>query len=144
AGDVVSEQAGGGSDLVITSVSYTLSADVENLTGATAGPLVLKGNTIANVIKGNIGADKLYGGLGKDSLTGDKGRDVFVFNTKVDSKKLNVDKVTDFVVKDDTIWLDNAVFKQLGSGSEKKPVRLDKDFLTLGTKAQDADDYLIY
>ncbi|MGO4574405.1 calcium-binding protein, partial [Microvirga sp. 2TAF3] len=66
-----------------------------------------------------------------------------MFDTKP-NKKTNLDTITDFNVKDDTIWLDNAVFKKLGKGSEAKPGQLAKGFFTIGDKAKDKDDYLIY
>jgi serralysin len=55
-----------------------------------------------------------------------------------------VDKVVDFRVKDDTVWLDNAIFKKLGSGSEASPKKLSGNFFNIGTKADDRNDYLIY
>jgi hypothetical protein len=55
-----------------------------------------------------------------------------------------VDKILDFSVKYDTIQLDNAIFKKLGSGSELKPGKLNKNFLTFGAKAKDKNDYLVY
>ena len=72
-----------------------------------------------DTLHGGVGNDTLWGGLGNDTLTG-SGRDIFVFSTKL-NKKTNVDKIRDFKAKDDTIWLDNAVFKKLGKGSEMKP-----------------------
>jgi 16S rRNA U516 pseudouridylate synthase RsuA-like enzyme len=37
------------------------------------------------------------------------------------------------------------VFKKLGTkGSAQKPVKLDKKFFTVGDKAKDKDDYVIY
>jgi Ca2+-binding RTX toxin-like protein len=101
------------------------------------------GTATSDVIVGGGGRDAIAGGLGKDILTGGNGKDTFVFSTKL-NKKTNVDKITDFKVKDDTIKLDNSIFKKLGKGSDKKPGKLDKDFFTIGSKAQDANDYLIY
>jgi len=91
---------------------------------------------------GNAAANRLYGGKGKDSLTGLGGRDSFVFDTKLDKLR---DTITDFSVRDDTIWLDNSIFKKLGSkGSEKSPAKLKAAFFKIGTKATDKDDYVIY
>jgi len=100
--------------------------------------------TLGNdVVKGGSGNDKIGGGLGKDVLTGGKGKDSFVFNTK--ASKANVDKITDFNVKDDSIHLDNKYFAKLGSkGSEKSPAKLKKEFFTIGSKAKDKNDYLVY
>lgn len=95
-------------------------------------------------LSGALGDDRLYGGAGKDILTGNEGRDIFVFNSKL-NKKANLDKITDFNVRDDAIWLDNAVFKKLGKkGSETKPLKLNKKFFTVGDVAKDKDDYIVY
>ncbi|WP_112662089.1 cadherin domain-containing protein [Microvirga flavescens] len=104
---------------------------------------ILRGGKGKDVLIGTAGEDRIYGGLGNDTLTGKAGKDVFVFNTKP-NKKTNLDKITDFDVKDDTIWLDNAVFKKLGKGTETKPGKLNKKFFTIGDKAKDENDYLIY
>jgi hypothetical protein len=67
-----------------------------------------------------------------------------VFDTKPNAKT-NKDTVSDFSVKDDTIWLDNKVFTKLGkAGSATKPAPLKKDFFTVGSKAKDKDDYIVY
>jgi Ca2+-binding RTX toxin-like protein len=89
------------------------------------------------------GNDTLYGGAGKDVLEGGTGKDVFVFDTKL-NKKTNLDKITKFSAKDDTIWLDNAVFKGLGKGSLTKPVKLKAKGFFEGSAAHDADDRIIY
>ncbi|MBD2748059.1 hypothetical protein IC232_15290 [Microvirga sp. BT688] len=92
----------------------------------------IKGTTRADRLTGGTGMDVLWGGLGKDTLTGDKGQDIFVFDTKP-NKKSNLDKIADFNVKDDTIWLDNKVFTKLGkAGTEAKPAPLKKDFFVTG------------
>jgi serralysin len=86
----------------------------------------------------------LCGGLGKDTLIGGKGQDAFVFNTKADSKR-NVDKITDFNVKDDSIWLENAIFKTLGkSGSSATPAPLKSNTFYGGSSAHDSNDRIIY
>jgi hypothetical protein len=92
---------------------------------------------------GGDGNDWLGGGTGKDVLTGGRGADGFVFDTKL-NKKTNYDTVTDFNVRDDSVYLDNAIFKKLGKGSEANPGKLKKAYFEVGTKADDRDDYLIY
>ena len=86
AGDVVTEVSAEGTDVVSASVSYTLGANVENLTLTGAAGLSGTGNAQANVITGNGGAnvlnggdgdDYLIGGAGNDSLTGGNGNDTF-------------------------------------------------------------------
>ncbi|MBF9233057.1 calcium-binding protein [Microvirga alba] len=145
-GDVVTEVAAGdGLDTVIASVSFTLGAFVENLTGSGASSLTLTGNTLDNVITGGSGHDTLYGGQGKDTLTGGAGKDTFVFDTRIDKTKTQVDLITDFNVKDDGIWLDNAIFRALGKkGTPANPVQLKKDAFWIGAKAHDKSDRIIY
>jgi len=120
-------------------LTITVGDVVEAVAGATKGK---------NVLTGGIGADKLNGGLGNDVLTGGLGSDVFVFNSKLGTaktdRKVNFDTIKDFNVKDDVIWLDNAIFKKLGKGSEAAPGKLNKKFFTIGDKAKDGNDYLIY
>lgn len=101
-----------------------------------------------DTLSGGAGDDRLFGGTGKDRLTGGAGKDAFVFNSKP-NKKTNLDKITDFNVKDDSIWLDNNVFKALGKkGTEAKPAQLKKSFFKTFDKThplnQDANDYVLY
>jgi Ca2+-binding RTX toxin-like protein len=104
---------------------------------------VLIGTRRADKLVGGVGNDKLYGKLGKDVLTGGTGKDIFVFDTKPKLKKANLDKITDFNVVDDTLWIDNALCKKLGKGTASKPVKLNKKFFSID-KAKDGNDYLIY
>ena len=113
----------------------------ETVTGS-AGNDVFVGGSGKDALSGG-GNDRLNGGLGNDTLSGGSGKDVFIFNTKL-NKTSNVDTIKSFSVTDDTIWLDDAIFKKLGSGSLSKPGKLNKDFFAFGSKAKDKDDYLVY
>ena len=75
AGDQVTEVSAGGTDLVKSSVSYTLGANVENLTLTGTADVSGTGNALANVITGNTGANVLEGGGGNDTLDGGAGND---------------------------------------------------------------------
>ncbi|MBB4042129.1 hypothetical protein GGR34_003814 [Microvirga flocculans] len=120
-----------------------LDLAVEKMAGG-AGSDLLKGGSGRDAFKGGAGNDTLWGGPGNDTLQGDAGRDVFVFDTKPNGSS-NKDKLADFSVKDDAIWLDNKVFTKLGkAGSETKPAQLKKEFFTIGSKAKDKNDYLVY
>ena len=86
AGDIVTEYHNGGLggyDKVFSTVSYTLSDSVEDLTllgGATNGTgnasnNVLTGNDLNNTLSGMDGNDVIYGGGGNDTLYGGDGWD---------------------------------------------------------------------
>ncbi|GAB4459904.1 MAG: hypothetical protein OHK0037_06160 [Elainellaceae cyanobacterium] len=74
AGDVAAEVAGG-IDLVIASVSHTLSANIENLNLSGAANINGIGNARNNVINGNDGNNFLFGAVGNDTLNGGNGND---------------------------------------------------------------------
>jgi len=112
-------------------------------TNGSAGNDIFVGGTGRDTLYGGAGNDRLDGGGGKDTLKGGAGKDIFVFKTAL-SATGNVDKILDFSVPYDTIWLDNAIFKKLGAGTLAKPGALKKAYFTIGDKAKDKDDYLIY
>ena len=80
--DVVSELAGAtaGVDLVQSAVSYTLQANVENLTLSGTAALSGTGNGMANVIVGNGASNLLSGGGGADTLRGGAGNDILIYD----------------------------------------------------------------
>ena len=80
----------------------------------------LTGNSATETIYGYGGADKLNGKGGNDVLVGGSGKDAFVFDT-APNKSTNIDKIADFSVADDTIHVQNAVFKEVGSGGKWPP-----------------------
>lgn len=90
--DVVIENAGAGTDRVLSRVSYTLADNVENLTLSSSLSINGTGNVLNNVIVGNAGANVLDGRAGVDTLTGGAGNDTFVFQ----KGEANGDIVTDF------------------------------------------------
>lgn len=82
-GDTVSEDANAGVDLVNASVSFTLGANVDNLT-LNGGNLDGTGNGLANVLVGTAGNniltgfggdDIMFAGAGNDTLNGGDGVD---------------------------------------------------------------------
>jgi Ca2+-binding RTX toxin-like protein len=76
--DVVTEAAGAGNDLVRTSISLVLPANVERMTYVgIVGPghFAGAGNALNNVIEGGAGNDTLSGLGGNDTLHGNDGRD---------------------------------------------------------------------
>jgi Ca2+-binding RTX toxin-like protein len=77
-GDRVVEAANGGKDTVISSITYTLAAQVENLTLGGAAAINGTGNTLANLIIGNAAANQLAGGGGADTLQGGLGDDRYI------------------------------------------------------------------
>jgi Ca2+-binding RTX toxin-like protein len=76
AGDVVIEQQYEGTDTVISSISYTLGEQVENLTLTAAEATHGSGNLLANQLKGNSADNTLNGFQGNDELQGYAGNDL--------------------------------------------------------------------
>lgn len=74
--DEVSEGASNGKDTVHSSVSYHLTANVENLVLSGSAADVGTGNNLANKITGSADGNKLYGNGGHDQLIGGGGDDM--------------------------------------------------------------------
>ena len=90
AGDLVMEALGEGTDLVQSSVTYALGADLENLTLTGSGAINVAGNTLDNVLTGNSANNTLTGGAGNDTLDGGLGNDTMVGGTGNDTYIVNV------------------------------------------------------
>ena len=75
AGDIVTENAGEGSDFVDSWVAYVLGAHVENLDLRGTADIDGTGNDLDNFIGGNAGINVLAGGAGNDIFDGEDGDD---------------------------------------------------------------------
>ena len=128
-GDTLIENVGEGTDLILSSISWTIGANLENLTLTGNGSINGTGNGLANVLTGNrgnnildggAGDDTLFGGAGNDILTGGLGADQFVFRSGVPyaSADFGVDVITDFNRLDgDKIVLSKSSFTALTSAA---------------------------
>ena len=155
-GDRVNESADAGIDTVRSTVSHTLSVNVENLvligTAASNG----SGNDLANAITGNVaantlngmegddslkggdGQDLLIGGPGNDRLTGGTGPDTFRFDAPLDPLT-NQDRIIDFNPAEDEMRLIGEVFPTLASAGT-----LPSAAFGLGTVAAGAAVRILY
>src|SRR6185369_9034393 len=79
-GDIVFESSNQGTDLVRSSVAYTLTSNVENLALTGSGAINGTGNGLANLIDGNDSDNVLTGGAGRDTLLGHGGDDSIVYD----------------------------------------------------------------
>ena len=76
-GDVVIDKKGG-TDLVQSSVNYTLGATIENLTLTGSADINGTGNKLVNIINGNSGANTLSAGAGDATINGNGGDDIII------------------------------------------------------------------
>jgi Ca2+-binding RTX toxin-like protein len=162
--DIIVESLNAGTDLVNSSVSWTLGENLENLTLTGTGAINAIGNNLNNILTGNTGAntltggdgndrifgnsgndslfggigdDSLFGGIGKDTLTGGTGRDSLYLT---DTRTGGYDTITDFTVGDDTIFISKAEFGL----SQAQDTTLDSGLFRIGTIATTASDRFIY
>jgi Ca2+-binding RTX toxin-like protein len=98
----------------------------------------LSGSGGSDRISAGSGNDMISGGSGNDKIWGGSGSDAFVFSTEIASGT-NVDRIVDFSVRDDTMWLNNRIFEAAGPEGH-----LRSSAFWTGTVAHDATDRVIY
>lgn len=103
--DLVVENAGDGSDMVFSAVSYTLSDNVERLTLTGGGDIVGTGNVLNNIITGNNGINILTGGLGSDLYFVQNSGDTVVEDAEVGTWD-TIMSSADFILGDNVEELD--------------------------------------
>jgi Ca2+-binding RTX toxin-like protein len=81
--DTVTEQAGEGTDMIVSAIDRHLDDNVENLT-LTGSAIVGTGNGLNNVIIGNGGSNALNGYGGIDTLIGGAGDDTYTIDSSDD------------------------------------------------------------
>jgi Ca2+-binding RTX toxin-like protein len=116
--DRVVELAGGGRDRVVSTITFTLAAEVEELTLGGAVAINGAGNALANLIAGNAAANRLDGGAGDDTLAGGLGFDTLVGGAGADrfvfaGPGQGADRILDFSALDDLIALARTGFGNL-------------------------------
>lgn len=84
-GDTVLEGLNGGNDAVVSSVSYTLAANVENLSLDGLAAITGTGNALNNQIVGSAANNTLSGLGGADALNGGDGNDTLLGGTEADA-----------------------------------------------------------
>ncbi|MCX7086903.1 MAG: putative Ig domain-containing protein [Methylococcales bacterium] len=116
--DSIIENLNEGIDSALSSVTYTLPANVEMLTLTGIGALsgtgnvldnTLIGNAAVNTLNGGAGNDRLDGGAGADKLLGGIGNDIYVVDNISDVVTENSNEGTDTVEASVTFTLSNNV-----------------------------------
>jgi len=83
-GDTVTESASAGTDTVQSAITWTLGANLENLTLTGTSAVNATGNTLTNVLTGNSAANTLNGSSGADTMVGKAGNDSYVVDNTAD------------------------------------------------------------
>ena len=138
--DVVTEKSNQGTDTVISSITYTLANNVENLTLSGLSAINGTGNSLSNIIAGNSADNTINSGLGNDTITGGDGNDTFVFSTK--PSITNIDTITDFTSGTDKIALDDAIFTKLKDIVNLADILYIQRIPIIST--QDSNDCIVY
>ncbi len=134
-GDQVIESANQGTDTVVSSISYSLPSNVENLTLAGPAAINATGNSLNNVITGNSGNNKLTGGAGSDH---------FGFNTALNGSS-NVDTIMDFShAAGDKIDLARTVFTTMTKVAPGTAIISGEFAANASGSARDASDHILY
>ncbi len=162
-GDVVNEALSAGIDTVNASISYTLGANLEQLSLTDSGAINGMGNALNNLIRGNganntlrggAGNDKLNGWAGNDTLVGESGNDLLIGGAGSDllrggagadrfyfyNLSEGIDTIVDFNVVDDSIYVSRTGF----DGTLTAGAAISAAQFRLGAAAGNNSDRFIY
>jgi len=127
-GDVVIERGTSPTEIdsVMSTIDYTLGANVENLTLLGTDNLNGTGNSLNNRINGNAGNNILDGGIGADFMAGGTGNDTYI-----------VDNVNDIVSETSTLigeidTVNSSVNYALGANLENLTLTGTRDTYAIG------------
>ena len=102
------------------------------------GDDTLVGSVGRDLVHGGAGHDWIFGGAGNDTLTGGSGYDDFHFDSALNGTT-NVDRITDFAIGVDAIYLNRDVFTGIAADG-----RLAAAAYTEGLRARDSSDRIVY
>jgi len=111
-GDIVTEKANEGTDIVFSTITYTLTANVENLTLQGVENINGTGNALNNILTGNAGNNSLNGGGGNDQIIANAGNDTL--NGGIGADTLNGGAGDDVYVVDNIGDVVSEFVKQAG------------------------------
>ncbi|MDI1350574.1 calcium-binding protein, partial [Aquabacterium sp.] len=116
--DVITELANEGVDTVQSSLSYTLSGELENLTLIGTAALNGTGSAVANLIQGNSASNRLDGQAGVDTLIGGAGNDTYVVDNAQDVVSEFINEGADTVEASASYTLGNHIENLTLTGSQ--------------------------
>jgi Ca2+-binding RTX toxin-like protein len=92
--------------------------DGNDVINGEAGNDSLYGDTGSDTLKGGDGGDYLNGGLGRDVMIGGTGIDTFIFYDRAETVETGADRIKNFIVGEDKLYLVGLGYHSLASASD--------------------------